>query len=338
MKLFKDKTILITGGTGSFGKKFAHKLILEGNFKKLIIASRDEKKQHDMRLTLGDKNIVYKIANVRDKDRINNIMKNVDLVFHAAALKHVPSCEYDPFEAVKTNIIGSNNVLTSALENNVERVVCLSTDKAVYPINAMGISKAMMERLIMSMGRETNNTIFNVVRYGNVISSRGSVIPLFLDRLLKKEEILITDKRMTRFLLSLNEAVELVEYALTYGLNGDIFVRKAPAASIMTILEACRILTSNNDNEFKTIGIREGEKLNEVLIAQEEFNRAEDQGDFYKISSSAKRSYFKFFKEGNSPTKDFIYASNTTNQLNVEQVLDLLKNNYEVNQILKNQK
>ena len=333
MSNLKNKTILITGGTGSFGKTFARKLIKENSCKKIIIASRDEKKQHEMRLDLGDEIIDYKIADVRDRDRISELMRGVNFVFHAAALKHVPSCEYDPFEAVKTNIIGSQNVFSTAIENDIERVVALSTDKSVYPINAMGISKAMMERLVMSFGRNSNSTIFNVVRYGNVICSRGSVIPLFLNNLAKRLPILITNEKMTRFLLSLEEAVNLVEYALNNGNNGDVFVRKAPASNIIVLLNACKKLINIEEVKHQLIGIREGEKIHEVLINSEEFTRSFDQGDFYKISSSAKNSYFDFFDNGKKGINDS-YTSENTLQLNEDEVFDILSKNKEVQKIL----
>tara|TARA_A100001035_G_scaffold98307_1_gene77073 strand:- start:692 stop:1717 length:1026 start_codon:yes stop_codon:yes gene_type:complete len=327
---FKDKTILITGGTGSFGNKLARKLIKNSQFKKIVIASRDEKKQHEMRLELGDEKLEYKIADVRDRERINEVMRGIDYVFHSAALKHVPACEYDPYEAVKTNIIGSNNVFSAAVENRVKRVLALSTDKSVYPINAMGISKAMMERLVMSFGRSNENTIFNVVRYGNVICSRGSVIPLFLKNLSMGLPILVTDKTMTRFLLSLDQAVELVEYALRNGENGEIFVKKAPAANIITILKACTKLLNKTEKPFKLIGIREGEKIHEVLINSEEFNRTKDEGEFYKINSSAKKSYFEFLDHGKEKLKKESYTSELTTQLNENEVLEILKRNNDI--------
>ena len=334
MYSLKEKVILITGGTGSFGNKVAKRLLEEDNIKHIVIASRDEKKQHEMRLKLGDSKISYKLADIRDQSRINEIMQGIDLVFHAAALKYVPSCEYDPYEAVKTNIIGSNNVFQAAINNSIEKVVALSTDKSVYPINTMGISKAMMERLIMGFSRNNSDTTFCAVRYGNVMCSRGSVIPLFIKNLLEKKPLLITERNMTRFLLSLDDAVDLVEYALNYAENGEILVRKAPASKVIDLLNAIKEILGIEENQLKEIGIREGEKMHETLIASEEFFRAKDEKSYYKISSSAKKSYFEFLDFGNNLDKRNSYTSENTTQLNVKQIVGLLQSNKEFNEIL----
>lgn len=331
----KDKTILITGGTGSFGNKVAKRLLEENNIKHIVIASRDEKKQHEMRLKLGDEKLSYKLADIRDERRINEVMKGIDLVFHAAALKYVPSCEYDPYEAVKTNIIGSNNVFQAAINNSIEKVVALSTDKSVYPINTMGISKAMMERLVMGYSRNKSNTVFCAVRYGNVMCSRGSVIPLFLKNLLKRKPILITEGIMTRFLLSLEDAVDLVEHALNFGENGEILVRKAPACKVIDLLEAIKNILGIENFEVQEIGIREGEKMHETLVASEEFLRAKDENSYYKISSSAKKSYFEFIDTGINSSKPLAYTSENTTQLDLKEIMDLLNRNKEFNEILR---
>ncbi len=330
----KGKTILITGGTGSFGYKVAKRLLEDNKIKQIFIASRDEKKQHEMRLKLGDSKISYKLADVRDQSRINEIMQGIDLVFHAAALKYVPSCEYDPYEAVKTNIIGSHNVFQAACNNSVEKVVALSTDKSVYPINTMGISKAMMERLVMGFSRNKSSTTFCAVRYGNVMCSRGSVIPLFVKNLLQKKPLLITERKMTRFLLSLDDAVDLVDYALNHGENGEILVKKAPASTVINLLNAIIKILNIEDHDLKEIGIREGEKFHETLIASEELCRAKDEKDYYKITSSAKKSYFEFLDSGINSNKNVPYTSENTIQLDVEQIVKLLEKNNEFNELL----
>lgn len=281
--MFKDKVLLITGGTGSFGNTVVKSFIDKG-LKEIRILSRDEKKQDDMRKKYNNPKLKFYVGDVRDEKRVKEVMTGVDYVFHAAALKQVPSCEFYPLEAVKTNIIGTDNVLNAAIECNVKKVICLSTDKAVYPINAMGMSKAMMEKIFVSRARllNENQTVLCGTRYGNVMASRGSVIPLFVEQIKASQPITITDPKMTRFLMSLEEAVKLVLFAFEYGNNGDLFVQKAPACTVEVLAQALQELFGV-ENEVKVIGTRHGEKLYETLVSSEEKLVSEDLGDYYRI-------------------------------------------------------
>lgn len=281
--MFKDKVLLITGGTGSFGNTVVKNFIDKG-LKEIRILSRDEKKQDDMRKKYNNPKLKFYVGDVRDEKRVKEVMTGVDYVFHAAALKQVPSCEFYPLEAAKTNIIGTDNVLNAAIECNVKKVICLSTDKAVYPINAMGMSKAMMEKIFVSRARllNENQTVLCGTRYGNVMASRGSVIPLFVEQIKASQPITITDPKMTRFLMSLEEAVKLVLFAFEYGNNGDLFVQKAPACTVEVLAQALQELFGV-ENEVKVIGTRHGEKLYETLVSSEEKLVSEDLGDYYRI-------------------------------------------------------
>lgn len=282
--MFNDKVLLITGGTGSFGSTVLKRLRDEP-FSEIRIFSRDEKKQEDQRLLYRDKRLRYYIGDVRDYRSISNATQGVDYIFHAAALKQVPSCEFHPMEAVKTNVVGTDNVLEAAVANEVERVVCLSTDKAVYPINAMGISKALMEKVMVAKSRmaEGTKTTITGTRYGNVLASRGSVVPLFVDQIRSNKPITITDPNMTRFVMSLPDAVDLVLHAFTHGSNGDLFVQKAPAATVQTLAEAVKDIMETPDHPIKVIGTRHGEKLYETLLSREEMAIAEDQGQYFRV-------------------------------------------------------
>ncbi|SVB32523.1 uncharacterized protein METZ01_LOCUS185377, partial [marine metagenome] len=280
--MFQDKTILITGGTGSFGNAFVQHLKSE-DLKEIRIFSRDEKKQEDMRKQYNSSKLKFYIGDVRDHNSVLNAMRGVDHVFHAAALKQVPSCEFHPIQAVKTNIIGTENVLECAIVCDVKRVVCLSTDKAVYPINSMGISKAMMEKVAIAKSRNSNSTVICVIRYGNVMASRGSVIPLFVEQIRSSNPLTITNPKMTRFMMTLPDAVNLVLYAFNNGHSGDIFIQKAPAATIETLAHALTTLLDVPEYKLNIIGTRHGEKLYETLLTREEMIFAEDLGDYYRI-------------------------------------------------------
>lgn len=323
----KDSTILITGGTGSFGSTMLREL-LELSPKEIIIFSRDELKQFEMRNIYNSKLLRFVIGDVRDKDSVNKVMKGVDFVFSAAALKQVPTCEFFPMEAIKTNTIGSYNVISAAIANNVKRVVILSTDKAVYPINAMGMSKALMEKIMMASARELNHigseTVLCGVRYGNVLYSRGSVIPYFIDLIKQKKKIRITDPKMTRFLLPLKYSVGLVLHALSGGENGNMYVKKSPAADIATLAKAvCAIFEYKE--EFEIVGVRAGEKIHETLIAKEEWVRVKDQGDFYCIpQETSNLDYDKYFIKGREDVEKEGYTSENTKRLNPEETKDLL--------------
>jgi len=327
MKLFKNKTLLITGGTGSFGNAVLNRF-LDSDLKEIRIFSRDEKKQHDMRKKYNNQKIKFFIGDVRDKSTINIAMKNVDFVFHAAALKQVPSCEFFPLEAVKTNVLGTENVLSSAIENNVKKVICLSTDKAAYPINAMGISKAMMEKVAVAKSRTltVDETVICLTRYGNVMASRGSVIPLF-DKLIKEgKDLTLTDPNMTRFMMTLDDAVDLVLYAFKHGEQGDLFVQKAPAATIDILADAIIELRKAESKKI-TIGARHGEKLYEVLVTREEMAKAKDLGNYFRIKADHRDlNYNKFFDEGeldiSNPEE---YNSHNTERLDVEGMKLLLQ-------------
>lgn len=326
MKTIKNKTLLITGGTGSFGTAVLNRFLASDHFKEIRIFSRDEKKQDDMRNFYKNDKIKYFIGDVRDYNSIDYAMKDVDYVFHAAALKQVPSCEFFPMQAVKTNVEGTQNVIRSAAANKVQKVICLSTDKAAYPINAMGISKAMMEKVAVAESRNLADTVVCLTRYGNVMASRGSVIPLFLNQIEKGEDITITDPNMTRFLMSLDEAVELVLFAFEHANPGDLFVNKAPAATIGDLAKAV-LEMKNADNKIKIIGTRHGEKLYETLCTREEMMNAEDMGDFYRIPADNRDlNYAKYFSEGNKIEKSIEdYNSHNTKREDVEGVKVLLK-------------
>ncbi|MBQ3656261.1 MAG: polysaccharide biosynthesis protein [Bacteroidales bacterium] len=333
MSVFKDKTLLITGGTGSFGNAVLRRF-LDSDIKEIRIFSRDEKKQDDMRHALQNPKVKFYIGNVREKSSVDIAMKDVDYVFSAAALKQVPSCEFFPAEAVRTNILGTENVLNSAIEHGVKNVVVLSTDKAAYPINAMGMSKALMEKVAVAKGRELGenaSTTICCTRYGNVMASRGSVIPLWVEQMEEGKPITITDPNMTRFMMTLDDAVDLVVYAFTHGHNGDLFVQKAPAATLSTLAQALKETYSKvnpkfGETEVKIIGTRHGEKLYETLVTREEMVRAEDMGNYYRIPCDTRGlNYDKFFTEGNvDVSKIDDYHSHNTRRLNVEEMKELL--------------
>jgi UDP-N-acetylglucosamine 4,6-dehydratase/5-epimerase len=320
--------LLITGGTGSFGNAVLRKF-LNTDINEIRIFSRDEKKQDDMRQFYKNSKIKYYIGDVRDKRSIDNAMSNVNFVFHAAALKQVPSCEFFPIEAVNTNVIGCQNVIDSAIENKVQKVIILSTDKAVYPINAMGMSKALSEKVMIAKSREINNKCSNTficgTRYGNVMASRGSVIPLFIAQIKSGKPLTITEPQMTRFMMTLEDAVELVLFAFKNGNPGDIFVQKAPAATIETLVDALMELYKAK-NEIKIIGIRHGEKIYETLVNREEMSKAEDLGSYYRIAADNRDlNYNKFFTEGVSKIASIEeYTSHNTNRLNLEETINLL--------------
>ncbi len=326
--MFKDKVLLITGGTGSFGNAVLRRF-LDGDIGEIRIFSRDEKKQDDMRKAFNNKKLKFYIGDVRDAQSISNAMRGVDYVFHAAALKQVPSCEFYPLEAVKTNVLGTENVLESAIFHGVSRVVCLSTDKAVYPINSMGISKAMMEKVIVAKSRNLigTNTTICTTRYGNVMASRGSVIPLFIRQIIEEEPITITDPSMTRFMMTLDDAVDLVIHAFLNGENGDIFVQKAPGATIDVLTQAIFSLMDKPDHTINIIGTRHGEKLFEALCSREEMFVAQDQGEYYCIPADNRDlNYSKFFDEGEqdlSIVED--YNSHNTERLDVDGMKTLLR-------------
>jgi UDP-N-acetylglucosamine 4,6-dehydratase len=322
--MFNEKTLLITGGTGSFGNAVLKKF-LNTNIKEIRIFSRDEKKQHDMRSEFQNDKIKFYIGDVRDYDSINSAIKNVDFIFHAAALKQVPSCEFYPIEAVRTNILGTENVLNAAINNNVKKVICLSTDKAVYPINAMGISKAMMEKIMVAKSRVSGNTVLVGTRYGNVMASRGSVIPLFFDQIINNKDITITDPEMTRFMMTLDDAVELVLYAFKNGNSGDIFVQKSPASTIGELAKAMIKIFDSNVN-IQIIGTRHAEKLYETLLAREEVLVAEDLGNYYRVAADNRDlNYNKYFTEGSgSISKLEEYHSHNTRRLNESELINLL--------------
>ena len=326
--MFKNKTLLITGGTGSFGNAVLRRF-LNSEIKEIRIFSRDEKKQDDMRKTFSNDKLKFYIGDVRDPQSISVAMRGVDYVFHAAALKQVPSCEFYPLEAVKTNVLGTENVLESAIFHGVSRVVCLSTDKAVYPINAMGISKAMMEKVIVAKSRnlEGTNTIISGTRYGNVMASRGSVIPLFIRQIIEDTPITLTDPSMTRFMMTLDDAVDLVLHAFEHGKNGDIFVQKAPAATIEVMTQAILEMIGKPEHKVNVIGTRHGEKLFEALCSREEMFVAQDQGEYYRIPADNRDlNYSKYFEEGEqdlSLVED--YNSHNTERLDIEGMKDLLR-------------
>ncbi len=326
MSLFTGKTLMITGGTGSFGNAVLNRF-LQTDIGEIRIFSRDEKKQDDMRHEfqvkmpeVADK-ISFYIGDVRDLQSVKNVMHGVDYIFHAAALKQVPSCEFFPVEAVKTNVLGTDNVLTAAIEEGVETVICLSTDKAAYPVNAMGTSKAMMEKVVVAKSRMAKNTKICCTRYGNVMCSRGSVIPLWIDQIKNSNPITLTDPNMTRFIMSLDEAVDLVLFAFENGEAGDILVQKAPACTIQTQAEAVCELFGGNKEDIKVIGIRHGEKMYETLLTNEECANAIDMGDFYRVPCDKRGlNYDKYFSQGDAERNTLTeFNSNNTKLLNVEE-------------------
>ena len=327
MKILKNSKILITGGTGSFGKAVINKF-LNFEIKELRIFSRDEKKQNDMRMALNDHRVKFYIGDVRDKDSVFQVMKGIDYVFHAAALKQVPSCEFYPMEALLTNVIGTENILLGASSMNVKKVIFLSTDKAVYPINAMGLSKAFAEKLVIAKSRmqSPGDTIFCATRYGNVLASRGSVIPLFISQIKSNSPLTVTDPNMTRFLMTLEESVDLVLYALSTGEQGDIFVQKSPASTVGTIAESIKHFFHKYDHPIQIIGTRHGEKLYESLISREEMFHSKDLGKYYKIPCDNRDlNYEKFFSKGYSDKEHYKdYTSHNTSQLNLDEVISLL--------------
>ena len=324
--MFKNKTLLITGGTGSFGNAVMRRF-LESDIKEIRIFSRDEKKQDDMRKHYKNDKLKFYIGDVRDIASVKNAMHGVDYIFHAAALKQVPSCEFFPMEAVKTNVIGTDNVLTAAIEYGVRKVICLSTDKAAYPINAMGISKAMMEKVFVAKSKtvDPEKTLICGTRYGNVMASRGSVIPLFIEQIKAGQPLTITNPDMTRYLMSLDEAVELVVFAFQHAQAGDIMVQKSPASTIRDLAQAVKELF-NSDTEIKIIGTRHGEKLYETLLTKEEYGVAEDKGNYYRVPADKRDlNYDKYFVEGDELlSKDDEYTSHNTYRLTVEEVKEKL--------------
>jgi len=325
--MFKNKVLLITGGTGSFGNAVL-KGFLDSDIAEIRIFSRDEKKQDDMRKRFSNPKLKFYIGDVRDYQSVLNATRGVDYIFHAAALKQVPSCEFHPMEAVKTNVLGTENVLEAAIQNEVKRVVCLSTDKAVYPINAMGISKAMMEKVMVAKSRNVDETktVICGTRYGNVMASRGSVIPLFVEQIRADKPLTITDPNMTRFMMTLADAVDLVLYAFEHGNNGDLFVQKAPGATVEVLAKALTQIVGKPDHEINIIGTRHGEKLYEALLSREEMVCAEDLGDYYRVPPDLRDlNYGKYVEQGEeaiSVTED--YNSHNTQRLDVEGMTELL--------------
>jgi UDP-glucose 4-epimerase len=324
--MFKNKILMITGGTGSFGNTVLHRF-LSTDVKEIRIFSRDEKKQEEMRIALNHPKLKFYIGDIRDYSSIYQAMKGVDYVFHAAALKQVPSCEFYPLEAVRTNVLGSENVMEAAISRGVKRVVMLSTDKAVYPINAMGISKAMMEKSMVAKARmqDRGETVLCATRYGNVMASRGSVIPLFVSQLKEGKPLTVTDPNMTRFLMSLEDSVDLVLYAFEHGEQGDIFVQKAPASTVAALAQAIKLIFKK-ENPIRVIGTRHGEKLFESLISREEMAKANDMGDYYRIPADNRDlNYAQFFSEGEEKISHLEdYTSHNTRRLRVEEIKSLL--------------
>jgi UDP-N-acetylglucosamine 4,6-dehydratase/5-epimerase len=331
--MFKDKVLLITGGTGSFGNEVL-KGFLDTDIKEIRIFSRDEKKQDDMRKRYNNPKLKFYIGDVRNMRSVNTVMPGVDYIFHAAALKQVPSCEFFPIEAVKTNVLGTDNVLTSAIKHGVKKIICLSTDKAAYPINAMGISKAMMEKVIIAKARQLGegaDTTICLTRYGNVMGSRGSVIPLFYKLIEDGKPLTITDPNMTRYMMTLRDAVDLVIFAFKNGNQGDLFVQKAPAATIEALATAIK-KHKGAKSETIIIGTRHGEKAHEVLVTREEMSKAEDMGSFYRIPMDSRdMNYNKFYPEGNGDIIEYTqYSSDITDRLDEDGVIELLKKMGEV--------
>ena len=340
--------LLITGGTGSFGNAYLKQALSKQSFSEIIIFSRDELKQNDLRQTINSDKVKFYLGDIRDYEAVNNVVQKVDFIFHAAALKQVPSCEFFPVEAVKTNVIGTNNILTAADNHKIKKVITLSTDKAAYPINAMGMTKALMEKVMVAKSRTMNSqeTILCGTRFGNVMGSRGSVIPLFINQIKNNKDLTITHPKMTRFLMSLSNAVKLVDFAFENGEQGDILVQKAPAASIETLAQAL-INIFNSSSKIKVIGIRHGEKMHETLLTEEEMFKADDLGEYYRIKSDSRGlNYDKYFSEGdvdnnmfnnmNSNKAENIdkYNSNSTKILPVEEVEKILKQIPEVKSLM----
>ena len=328
-----NKKLLITGGTGSFGSTYLDKALKSKEFSQVIVFSRDEKKQDDLRKKLKSEKIKFYLGDVRDVEAVNRVVQKVDYIFHAAALKQVPSCEFFPIEAVKTNVLGTNNVLNAAENHGVKKVVILSTDKAAYPINAMGMSKALMEKVMIAKSRTLtgSNTVFCGTRYGNVMASRGSVIPLFINQIKSNKEITITNPKMTRFMMSLDNAVQLVDFAFKKANQGDLFIQKAPASTIQTLAEAL-IEIFQSKSKIKSIGIRHGEKMHETLVTREEMMKADDLGNYYRIKADARGlNYDKYFSKGDIKKKYLEeYNSNNTNMLNKDKLIKVLLNLPEV--------
>jgi len=322
--MFDNQTLLITGGTGSFGNAVLRRFIASG-FKEIRIFSRDEKKQEDMRLALKNDRVKFYIGDVRDYNAIRDAMADVDYVFHAAALKQVPSCEFYPLEAIKTNVLGADNVMRAAIDAGVRRCIVLSTDKAVYPINAMGLSKAMMEKVMVAKSRLSSRTVLAATRYGNVMASRGSVIPLFLSQLIARKPLTVTDPTMTRFLMSLQDSVDLVLHAFEHAQTGDIFVQKAPASTVADLAQGLKELL-DVDSPITVIGTRHGEKLYESLVSREEMARADDLGRYFRIPADSRDlNYAKYFVEGEAEiSKLNDYTSHNTHRLDVQGVKELV--------------
>lgn len=336
--MFKDKVLLITGGTGSFGNAVLRRF-LKTDIGEIRIFSRDEKKQDDMRKIYNNPKLKFHIGDVRDYNSVMDAMRGVDFVFHAAALKQVPSCEFYPVQAVYTNILGTENVLNAAIASKVKKVVCLSTDKAAYPINAMGMSKALMEKVIVAKGRnlKDDETTICLTRYGNVMASRGSVIPLFIDQIRHGKPITITDPNMTRFMMSLDQAVDLVLFAFKNGKNGDLFIQKSPAATIEVLAHAMKDILGRPEHEVKIIGTRHGEKLYEVLMTKEEKVRAVDMGDYFRVPADGRDlNYSKYFEDGQKViTQADEYNSHNTYRLNEEELKQMILDLYEIQDELK---
>jgi len=335
--MFKNKILLITGGTGSFGNAVLRNF-LNTDIKEIRIFSRDELKQDDMRKKYNNDKLKFYIGDVRDINSLDDAIKGVDFIFHAAALKQVPSCEFYPMQAVQTNVIGTENVLNTAIKYNVKKVIVLSTDKAVYPINAMGISKAMMEKVAVAKSRNLNDdeTVICCTRYGNVMASRGSVIPLFIEQIRNDKEITITDPNMTRFMMSLDDAVDLVMFAFEHGNNGDIFVQKAPAATVELLAKTLVNMLGKPNHPIKVIGTRHGEKLYETLLTREEMVNAIDMGEYYRILSDTRDlNYSKFFVDGEVITEAQDYHSHNTKRLNEQEMKEMILNLHEVQNSLK---
>ena len=336
--MFKNNVLLITGGTGSFGNAVLRRF-LDTDIKEIRIFSRDEKKQDDMRKKYNNPKLKFYIGDVRDKESLIDVMRGVDFIFHAAALKQVPSCEFYPMQAVKTNVFGTDNVLNTAIESGVKRVVCLSTDKAAYPINAMGISKAMMEKVALAKARNIgdNGMTICVTRYGNVMASRGSVIPLFLEQIKQGNPLTITDPNMTRFMMSLDQAVDLVLFAFNNGRNGDLFVQKSPASTIRNLAESVTEMVGKPEHKINIIGTRHGEKLYEVLLTKEESAKSEDLGDYYRVPVDDRDlNYNKFFEDGEDViTEAEEYHSHNTHRLDRMKMIEMLKSLHEIQEELK---
>ena len=328
--------LLITGGTGSFGNAFLKGAIHKDIYSEIRIFSRDEKKQDDLRKKLNSDKVKFYIGDVRDKESVSKVVKGVDYIFHAAALKQVPSCEFFPIEAVKTNILGTNNVLSAAEECGVKKAVVLSTDKAAYPINSMGMTKALMEKTMMAVARnlDPEKSVFCGTRYGNVMASRGSVIPLFIEQIKNNKPLTITNPQMTRFMMTLDDAVDLVQFAFEKGNNGDLFIQKSPAATIQTLAEAL-ISLYNSKSEIQNIGIRHGEKMYETLVTKEEMAKSKDLGDYYRVSADNRDlNYDKYFSKGYNSTIKEEYNSDNTNRLDVAKMKELLLKLPEIRQDL----